>query len=130
MGDVRTKSDWLIEKDLFDFPIRYSVLRPVLADVSIVPVASFPRGRVQFDHAQCISRRYTSGQAFFPRRRPSTAAIYSAFIAVAKSIRLANRDGTSPATNDAINVTASDVTISFTGVWNAIVQPKDCLLIT
>lgn len=56
--------------------------------------------------------------------------IYSAFIALAKSILRAKREGTSPANSDAMNVTASEAAINRTGVWKAIVQPKDCLLIT
>src|SRR5437764_2197953 len=42
MSSIETKRDRLVEEDFFDLPIRNSMLRPVLADVSIVPVASFP----------------------------------------------------------------------------------------
>jgi len=47
---IGAKCEGLVEKDLFNFPVRDSVLRPVLADVSIVPIASFPLGRVKLDH--------------------------------------------------------------------------------
>src|SRR5258708_6822341 len=51
MSRIGAKSDRLVEKNFFDLPVCNSVLRPVLADVSIVPVASFPRRRVEIDHA-------------------------------------------------------------------------------
>ena len=50
MSGVETKRDRLIEKNFFDLPIRDSMLRPVLTDVPIVPVASLPRERT-YDRA-------------------------------------------------------------------------------
>jgi len=67
MRRIAPERDRLIEKDFFDFPIRDSMLRPVLTDVSIVPVATFPRGRVEIDHRQCISEVYTDRQGFHPQ---------------------------------------------------------------
>ncbi len=48
--------------------------------------------------------------------RRGRCLFYSAFIAIARSILRANLDGTSPATSDATNVTASEAAISLTGV--------------
>jgi hypothetical protein len=50
MRGVRAERDRDVEKDLFNLPVGDSMLGPVLSDVSIVPIASFPLRRVEPDH--------------------------------------------------------------------------------
>jgi hypothetical protein len=54
MPEVGTERDRTIEKDFFDLPVRDAMLCPVLPYVPVVPVASFPLGRVKFHHERCI----------------------------------------------------------------------------
>ena len=57
-------------------------------------------------------------------------SVYSLFSAAAMSMRAARRAGASPASADERNVTARETAINAAGVWQSIVQPKDCLLMT
>src|SRR5437762_11852265 len=53
--------------------------------------------------------------------------VYSLLMAGGMSMRAAARAGMRPATIDAPNVIASEMAISVTGVWNALVQAYDGL---
>src|SRR5687768_3430720 len=48
--NIGAERDRMIEEDLLDFPIRDSMLCPVLPNVPVVPVTSFPFGRVELHH--------------------------------------------------------------------------------
>lgn len=60
MRYVLAKRNRDIEKDLFDFPIRYAMRRPILPDVPVVPIAPFPLRWIEYRHWQCISHTYTA----------------------------------------------------------------------
>jgi hypothetical protein len=50
MWRIEAERNWNVEKDLFDLPVCDSMLRPVLPDVPIVPVAALPLGWIELGH--------------------------------------------------------------------------------
>ena len=59
MRQIGPERNWHIEEHLFDFPVCDSMLRPILPDVPIVPVAPFPFRWVQLCHVRlCIAEVY------------------------------------------------------------------------
>src|SRR5437764_10566205 len=50
MAYIRAESDWHVEKDFLNLPVRHAMLRPVLSDVSVVPIAPVPLGWIKLRH--------------------------------------------------------------------------------
>src|ERR1044071_8286972 len=50
MRRIIAESQWRVEEDFLDLPIGYTMLGPVLPDISVVPFESFPFARINAGH--------------------------------------------------------------------------------
>jgi hypothetical protein len=65
MRCVEAERNWDVEKNFFNFPVGDPMLRPVLSNVAIIPIASLPLGRVEPGHEYS----YIAGVYGWSRRR-------------------------------------------------------------